>query len=99
MGKIVNSAVTLRPSFVVDVVNVTVIPSEGGGVGELGELEVWVDIYGRVGVDPGAAVNFVFGGEGEMEPKNPPRSFVLRILRGGVYASRYHPHLRYARLS
>jgi hypothetical protein len=48
----VNSAVTLRPPFVVDVVNVTVIPSEGGSVGELGELEVWVDIYGRVGVTP-----------------------------------------------
>ena len=98
MGKIVNSAVTLRPSFVVDVVNVTVIPSEGGGVGELGELEVWVDIYGRVGVTP-VPPSISSLAVKEMEPKNPPRSFVLRILRGGVYASRYHPHLRYARLS
>ena len=77
MGRMVNASVTLRPPFGVDVVNVT------GAVGELGELEVWVDVYGRVGVDAGAAVDFVFGGETETETetKVAPRSFVPRILR------------------
>jgi hypothetical protein len=78
LGRMVNASVTLRPPFGVDVVNVTVIPSSSGGAGE---LEVWVDVYGRVGVDAGAAVDFVFDGETETETKVAPRSFVPRILR------------------